>query len=56
MLSAAFSAIVVFFVRRYKEEPYELSVVANALLSGLSAITGPCAVVDAWAAGIIGGA
>lgn len=41
--------------RRYQEEPYELSVIANAILSGLVAITGPCAVVDAWAAAIIGG-
>ena len=55
MLAGSFSGITVFFVRRYQEEPYELSVIANSILTGLVAITGPCAVVDAWAAGVIGG-
>ena len=56
MLAASFGGITVFFIRRFQEEPYDLGVIANAILSGLVAITGPCAVVDAWAAGVIGGA
>lgn len=55
MLAGSFGGITVFSIRRFKAEPYDLGVIANAMLSGLAAITGPCAVVDAWAAGVIGG-
>ncbi|MDR3740698.1 MAG: hypothetical protein P4L40_16920 [Terracidiphilus sp.] len=55
LLAGSFGGITAFFIRRYQEEPYELGVIANAILSGLVAITGPCATVDAWAAGVIGG-
>jgi ammonium transporter, Amt family len=54
MLAAAFAGIGVFGIRRYQEEPYELGIIANAILSGLVAVTAPCAVIDSWEAAIIG--
>ena len=56
MLAGSAAGITVFYIRRFQEEPYDLGIIANSILSGLVAITGPCAVVDAWAAVVIGGA
>ena len=40
--------------RRNSEEKYALNDAINGVLAGLVAITGPCAVVEPWAAVVIG--
>lgn len=57
-LSAVSAALCVFFARRaapsVETVHYDLQVFANTLLAGLVGITGGCAVVEPWAAVVIG--
>lgn len=53
-ISAAFAGMTVIVWHRASGSPYDLGQVGNALLAGLVSITAPCAVVDPWAAMVIG--
>lgn len=54
-LSGAAAAITSFASRRLLRKNYDLISLANSLIIGLVAITGPCGVVQPWAALVIGG-
>ena len=53
-IAAASGALTMLAYLRWNEMPLDIGEVSNALLAGLVSITAPCAVVDNWAAMMIG--
>ena len=53
-IAAASSALTMVLYQATVTKRYDLSMVCNAVLAGLVAVTAPCAVVDLWAAMLIG--
>jgi Amt family ammonium transporter len=53
-ISPAFAALTMISYQRYMDLPYDLGLVINAVLAGLVSITASCAVVEMWAAMLIG--
>mmetsp|Transcript_31004 Transcript_31004/g.52394 ORF Transcript_31004/g.52394 Transcript_31004/m.52394 type:complete len:504 (-) Transcript_31004:328-1839(-) len=53
-ISAAASALTMVMYQAAIKTPYDIGGVINAILGGLVSITAPCAVVDPWAAFLIG--
>ena len=53
-LSASAGGISVLFYKYFRHHVWDTSAVCNGVLGGLVAITGPCAVVEPWAALICG--
>mmetsp|Transcript_32671 Transcript_32671/g.72733 ORF Transcript_32671/g.72733 Transcript_32671/m.72733 type:complete len:494 (-) Transcript_32671:217-1698(-) len=53
-ISPAFAALTMIAYQRYMDLPYDLGLVINAVLAGLVSITASCAVVEMWAAMLIG--
>mmetsp|Transcript_114570 Transcript_114570/g.323935 ORF Transcript_114570/g.323935 Transcript_114570/m.323935 type:complete len:505 (+) Transcript_114570:44-1558(+) len=53
-IAAAFGALTMVACQLLILKTFDLPLVCNALLAGLVAVTGPCAVIEPWAAMIIG--
>jgi Amt family ammonium transporter len=53
-ISPAFAALTMVAYQCAMGIPYDIGLVINAVLAGLVSITAPCAVVDLWAAMLIG--
>ena len=53
-LAAGAGAVGVAFISKLRTRNYDMGLTLNGALGGLVAITAPCAVVDPWAAIIIG--
>lgn len=53
-MAPAAAGASMFAWRRHRSEPYALGELGNAVLAGLVSITAGCAVVEAWAAVVIG--
>jgi Amt family ammonium transporter len=55
LLAGAAAACTSFVVRRLFYRSYDIIWLANSMLCGLAAVTAPCAVIEPWAAIIVGG-
>eukprot|EP00600_Ochromonadales_sp_CCMP1393_P003336 CAMPEP_0174979398 /NCGR_PEP_ID=MMETSP0004_2-20121128/14750_1 /TAXON_ID=420556 /ORGANISM="Ochromonas sp., Strain CCMP1393" /LENGTH=469 /DNA_ID=CAMNT_0016230903 /DNA_START=70 /DNA_END=1479 /DNA_ORIENTATION=+ len=53
-IAPAFAALTGIMYQRATKQPYNLGQIMNCILAGLVSITAPCAVVDPWAAMLIG--
>ena len=53
-IAAAASGIAAVTFQSFFHKHYDISFFCNAILAGLVAVTAPCAVIDPWAAFLIG--